>query len=55
LDIDKFANSKLREFPPIAGTFNSAERQSRIRSDHAVYENLPGFDLASQSFGKFEI
>jgi hypothetical protein len=39
LDVDKLADAMSAEFASIAGTLYSTERQTRIRSDHAVDED----------------
>ena len=52
LDIHEFTDSKDAQFAAVAAAFDAAERQARVRRDHAIDEDTAGFDAAGEILGQ---
>jgi hypothetical protein len=49
LDVAELADSVRREFPAVAGTFDTAEGQLVVGHGHSVDEDLTGVDLVNKA------
>src|SRR5919199_847570 len=55
LDVHELADAEDAELATVAAAFDPAERQPRIRGDHAVDEDIAGLDAPRELFAALDV